>query len=136
MTTPAEAALAAALRQIEATRKGGEYPHLGGGNQNRLAAAILAAEPRLTLADAVPDAERQITLLQDIAADNEAEIARLRAAVALVVRRLASPLPPNRTEAVILLQRVLTPEVSDEDAIARAALAASEPDLPLGMEDL
>jgi len=55
----------------------------------------------------------------------DAEVARLRAGVATTIRRLASPLPPNRTEAIILLQRVLTPEVSDEDAIA--ALAPSEP---------
>ena len=105
-----EAALAAALRQIEATRKGGEYPHLGGGNQNRLAAAILAAEPRLTLADAVPDAERLAGCRSQIAA--------------LLNDRLSDGWNYGVNAALDVVDATL------------AALAASEPDLPLGMKDL
>ena len=79
------------------------WPGLAQNDTRRLVAAITAALPPC---------------------GHEAEIARLRAGVELTVRRLASPLPPNRTEAIILLQRVLTPEASDEEAL-RAALAES-----------
>ena len=96
-----------------------------------LSTRILAALPEWTLIE-----NKRLVLEVARVEVRDAEIARLRVGVAATIRRLASPLPPNRTEAVILLQRVLTPEVSDEDAIARAALVASEPDLPLGMEDL
>jgi hypothetical protein len=124
MTPDARTALAAALRQIETTRKGGEYPHLGGGNQRSLAAAILAAMPDWTLIER--EDEQMLTPAPDAWAElsakvrrQEAEIARLRAALTILLPAIEhNGIPhPNHNQAC-----------HDADAkVLRAALAPSEP---------
>lgn len=84
------APLAAALRHIESTREGGAYPHLGGGNQRALAAAILDALPPdwCGHADLIERLRKTVSDGHDVLDDQRATIVTLRAALEQALDRM------------------------------------------------